>query len=173
VRAQNLDRLGEATDLSTFLFGSPRAALGAYQPILIEVQKGECFYCRRRLRGPANVDHFVPWSRYPTDLAHNFVLAHGSCNRWKSDHLAARPHLDRWIERNDHFATELEQGFRAGGMRFDSPTSKGIAYWAYGQVERIGGTVWLEGDLLVELATGWEHLFLRGMGIYTEPEGAP
>ncbi len=24
-----------------------------------------------------HVDHFIPWSRYPRDLARNFVLAHG------------------------------------------------------------------------------------------------
>ena len=33
------------------------------------------------------------------DLAHNFVLAHLSCNCSKSDTLAALPHLERWLER--------------------------------------------------------------------------
>jgi 5-methylcytosine-specific restriction endonuclease McrA len=42
------------------------------------------------------VDHFIPFSLYPRDLMHNFVLACPSCNRSKSDSLAARVHLDRW-----------------------------------------------------------------------------
>jgi hypothetical protein len=35
------------------------------------------------------VDHFIPWSRYPADLGHNFVLAHDRCINAKSDYLAA------------------------------------------------------------------------------------
>jgi hypothetical protein len=41
----------------------------------------------------------VPFSLYPRDLAHNFVLAHAKCNRSKSDSLAGRAHLQRWLER--------------------------------------------------------------------------
>ena len=35
-----------------------------------------------------SVDHFISWSRYTTDLGHNFVLAHPGCNSQKSDYLA-------------------------------------------------------------------------------------
>ncbi len=45
----------------------------------------------------AHVDHFIPWSRYPVDLAHNFVLAHQTCNNNKSDRLAGTEHLERWV----------------------------------------------------------------------------
>jgi hypothetical protein len=41
------------------------------------------------LRPATAVNHFVPWSRYPRDLAHNLVLAHGGCNSRKSDLLGA------------------------------------------------------------------------------------
>ena len=89
--------------LDQFLFGSERAPLAMYLPILREVQEARCFYCQREVKTNeerAHVDHFVPWSRYPVDLGHNFVLAHGSCNLAKADHLAATEHLARWSARN-------------------------------------------------------------------------
>src|SRR4051794_35102167 len=71
VQKVNANRLGNATDLGTFLFGEERAGLEAYRPILLDVQKGACLYCRKPLSGKTQVDHFVPWSRYPADLGHN------------------------------------------------------------------------------------------------------
>ncbi len=47
-----------------------------------------------------NVDHFVPWARYPVDLGHNFVLAHSTCNSSKSDHVASAEYLEKWVDRN-------------------------------------------------------------------------
>ena len=32
-------------------------------------------YCGGRLDAAAAVNHFVPWSRYPVDFGHNFVLS--------------------------------------------------------------------------------------------------
>lgn len=159
VRVQNADVLGEVADVSAFLFGSGRASLALYQPILIDVQAGMCFYCGRALGNSADVDHFIPWSRYPIDLGHNFVLAHGTCNRSKSDHLAAEPHLERWVERNARDAGTLSARFSEAGVLFDATASDGIARWAYGQVERIGAHVWLQGKTLVELSGTWEQLF--------------
>jgi hypothetical protein len=45
------------------------------------------------------VDHFVPWSRYPDDTLDNFVVADNSCNGFKSGSLAAADHLTRWTLR--------------------------------------------------------------------------
>jgi hypothetical protein len=39
-------------------------------------------------------------SRYPVDLAHNFVLADSRCNIKKRDRLQAWEHLAAWSERN-------------------------------------------------------------------------
>jgi hypothetical protein len=75
VQKVNASKLGSATDLGTFLFGEERASLDAYRPILLDVQKGICLYCRKPLPKQSQVDHFVPWSRYPADLGQNFVLA--------------------------------------------------------------------------------------------------
>ncbi len=107
VQNLNADRLGHITDLSSFLFGREREPLAAYQDVLFDVQHGRCFYCHGELHRHADVDHFIPWSRYPTDLGHNFVLAHPQCNNQKSDHLAAEEHLQAWAERIGAHRDEL------------------------------------------------------------------
>ncbi len=76
VQKVNANNLGNVTDLGTFMFGQERSSLDAYRPILLDVQKGICLYCQRPLSQQSQVDHYVPWSRYPADLGHNFVLAH-------------------------------------------------------------------------------------------------
>ena len=71
---QNQPVLGRAVGLSEFLFGSNRAALAVkVSKPLRELQHGRCFYCQGNLPKAAAVDHFIPWSRYPVDLGHNFV----------------------------------------------------------------------------------------------------
>jgi hypothetical protein len=98
VRRFNPGLLGDATDLHEFLFGSERLGLQKVGLLLREVQAGKCFYCQGWLQGSrADVDHFVPWSRYPVDLGHNFVLAHRACNAKKSDRLPAIDHLEHWV----------------------------------------------------------------------------
>jgi 5-methylcytosine-specific restriction endonuclease McrA len=73
--------LGETLDLREFLFGAERNALGAVRPVLMDLQDGKCFYCKQSMRSEAgHVDHFIPWSKYPIDLGHNFVLADSKCN---------------------------------------------------------------------------------------------
>lgn len=90
--------LGDSDDLEDFLFSTSRQSLAAIAAGLRKLEGNHCFYCGGKVHD-ADVDHFVPFSLYPRDLAHNFVLAHPSCNRSKSDALAARPHLERWLER--------------------------------------------------------------------------
>ena len=99
VRRFNQQILGTQSDLDEFLFGTQRASLENYLPILREVQQARCLYCEREVQvGAAHVDHFIPWARYLVDLGHNFVLAHNSCNSAKAEHLAALVHLHRWME---------------------------------------------------------------------------
>jgi hypothetical protein len=68
VHTVNASMLGSVTDLGTFLFGEERARLEAYRPILMDVQHGTCLYCGGNLLQLSEVDHFIPWSRYPADL---------------------------------------------------------------------------------------------------------
>jgi 5-methylcytosine-specific restriction endonuclease McrA len=93
-----LNRLEEA-QLENFLFGSHRIGLELVRPALVDLQNGLCFFCRRTMRGNIDVDHFIPWSRYPENGLANLVVAHDACNRAKSDFLPATTHVIRWSER--------------------------------------------------------------------------
>ena len=99
IRKVNSPALGAASDLGEFLFGSERSDLSGIRPTLARLQTGRCFYCRQALVSPGDVDHFIPWSRYPVDLGHNFVIAHSACNLAKGSRLAAEEHLGRWTQR--------------------------------------------------------------------------
>ena len=71
----NASRLAGKTNLHEFVFGSERANLDVVGPIVREFQSGRCFYCRGPLnREAGQVDHFIPWSRYPVDHRDSFRL---------------------------------------------------------------------------------------------------
>ena len=132
-----------------------------YKPVLIEYQDGRCFYCLRPLKDRADVDHFIPWSRYPVDLGHNFVLAHSSCNAQKSDRLAAVEHLERWYDRNFKHGQNLLREFQERNIVHDEHASLQITAWAYSQAQAVGAMVWLHGDDLVALTLEWEQVVQR------------
>jgi hypothetical protein len=159
VRSRNLEVLGTTVDLSAFLFGTERSNLGLFQPILMEIQRGECFYCGGRLQSTVAVDHFIPWSRYPVDLGHNFVLAHSSCNSSKADHLAAERHLELWLSRNHIFERELNASFTRANILHDAHASHAVAHWAYGTADRLGSLVWLRSSVLEKLSPQWHQFF--------------
>lgn len=102
-----------------------------------------CFYCGDALGGTADVDHYVPFSLYPRDLAHNFVMAHPKCNRSKSDTLAARMHLERWLERITRRAGALAEIGLSAGVAADPATSRRVAAWGYASAAASGGHAWL------------------------------
>ncbi len=155
----NHDVLGQAVDLEEFLFGTPRADLSDYRTILGPLQKDQCFYCDARLRGRGAVDHFVPWRRYPVDLAHNFVLADDGCNSRKSDLLADVPFLERWLRRNEDAKDELTASFIARHLPFDFDVSRQVTRWAYAQVEHTGGQVWAPETTYKSLGGEWRSVF--------------
>ncbi|GIW53229.1 MAG: HNH endonuclease [Gemmatimonadales bacterium] len=110
-----LNRLEEAR-LEEFLFGAEREAVTVVCAPLRELQDDRCFYCDRKLgrvqgRRP-QVDHFIPWARYPNNAIENLVVADERCNGNKGDHLAASGHLERWKSRLDpesHVASQLAE----------------------------------------------------------------
>lgn len=158
VQKLNANDFGNLTDLGTFLFDQERSSLESYRQILIDVQKRQCFYCHKNLHRSMEVDHFIPWSRYPTDLAHNFVLAHPRCNNAKSDYLAAEQHLQSWAQRNQQRAAELSERLRDAGLPNDFTASISIAEWAYEQVEKSKGQVWMFADQFEHLGIDWREL---------------
>jgi hypothetical protein len=128
---QNAALLGDTYNLEAFLFETPRQTLVQIGAGLRRLSNNRCFYCGERV-GDADVDHFVPFSLYPRDLMHNFVLAHQGCNRSKSDTLAALPHLERWREFLDHHDDELREIGAAVGRPADLGSSLAVARWGYG-----------------------------------------
>jgi hypothetical protein len=138
--------LGATVDLADFLFGRDRRALGRAGNSLRELQSGRCFYCEGTLRAAADVDHFIPWSRYPRDLVHNLVATHRKCNANKSNLLAAEPYRARWtlwiLERD----ADLADIGRQAGLIVDRPTAQRVAEWSYGHARQIGAEVWMGGN---------------------------
>jgi hypothetical protein len=164
VQKLNANRLGNLTDLGTFLFGRSGRALiptdlDPYRSILMDVQKGMCLYCQTSLPKQTQVDHFIPWSRYPGDLGHNFVLAHNQCNNAKSDYVAAENHLAAWIERNRVHELELESRLLEAALPCDSTATVHIAKWVYQQTEKANGQVWVKEKILRHLGPDWTRCF--------------
>lgn len=160
VRRQNPGLEPGAVDLASFLFGNERASLTAYIAPLMDVQRGQCFYCGGRVRGELAVDHFVPWCRYPADLGHNLVVAHRGCNADKSDLLGAERHLERWVERNGLHGESMAQAFADAELSHDLGASHGVARWAYAQTARSNGQVWTFGRDMEHLSGEWRGLLL-------------
>lgn len=136
--------VGEHADLEYFLFGAERASLEWARPLLEDLQHGKCFYCQKSVRGDWQVDHFIPWARYPRDLGHNFVLAHAACNQHKSDTLAAAGHVARWLDRNVRHGQLID---RELGHAFlcDSETSRRVAKWSYELDYSSSARLWVTG----------------------------
>lgn len=133
--------IGGSVDLGAFLFGSERANLELHRPLLTDLQRGTCFYCPSAVRY-GEVDHFIPWSRYPHDLGHNFVLACEPCNRSKRDMLANHRFRERWQRRNDDHGVEMSVWFKSKQLPHDLDGIRAVADWAYAQAQATGAQLW-------------------------------
>ena len=153
----NQSLLGNDSQLLPFLFGSERADLSVYVPILRDNQEGLCFYCDKPLTGRSDVDHFVPWSRYPNDLANNFVLAHPACNNSKRDHLAATEHLRHWYEANILDADNLNSAIADQGLFATPETSLQVTRWAYESGFASSALMWQRGKDLLYFDPDWQQ----------------
>ncbi len=139
---RNLPLLGKDDDLESFLFETPRQALTTISSGLRKI-KSKCHYCGVAVK-EADVDHFIPHSLYPRDLMHNFVLSHPACNRSKSDTLAAKAHLIRWLEFITTHDSALRSIGREAGIKADAPTTLSVARWGYSNAMDSGGQAWLK-----------------------------
>ena len=134
--------------LEQFLFGARREAIAHLASPLLQLQDGSCFYCGQRILGKRQVDHFIPWSRHPDDGLDNLVVAHRSCNRHKSDYLAAAEHVERWTERTRHCEVELSEIANSAGWQRESPRTLGIARSIYLRLPT-GARLWQIRDRFV------------------------
>lgn len=126
----NSELLGQAPGddtLREFLFNPVRGdELSAIRNVLVPIQglsKGKtcCFYCGEGVDpSHAQVDHFLPFTRYSHTRIFNFVLACPSCNASKSNWLVDAHHVERWMRRNEDRGDDLLAAARgiapAGGL---------------------------------------------------------
>lgn len=138
----NQSILGEQDDLESFLFGTSRKSLMVISAGLRKISN-KCFYCQQTLRSEADVDHFIPFSQYPRDMMHNFVIAHPACNRSKSNALAAREHLERWVEYIDREDANLTTIGKDAGKVTNLPVMRAVARWGYGNAVQSSAQAWV------------------------------
>ncbi|MEB0060103.1 HNH endonuclease [Variovorax sp. LG9.2] len=154
----NLSVLGPGNDLEDFLFSSSRQSLLILGQGLRKVDGSRCFYCGQTMTG-ADVDHFIPFSLYPRDVGQNFVLSHPSCNRSKSSTLAARGHLERWLQRLDTHADNLLEIGAAAGMPSDPQVSRQVANWGYANAIASGAHAWRSARDYELISPGYADCF--------------
>ena len=155
---RNLALLGKDDDLESFLFETPRQALTTISTGLRKI-RSTCHYCGGTVK-ESDVDHFIPHSMYPRDLMHNFVLSHPACNRSKSDTLAAKPHLIRWLEFMDTHDSDLKEIGRYAGIHADASTTLSVAIWGYSNAMGSGGQAWFKSSVYEPIHAG----YLAGWG---------
>ena len=139
--SRNASLIGGHKDLEEFLFGQQRMALVRIRERLVDLEGPTCFYCEKSIAHGIEVDHFVPWSRYPHDRGHNFVLAHATCNHSKRDTLAGRHHLERWLARIDDKAGLISDAL-SDVLVCDAGSSRKVAQWAYLHEIHAAGMFW-------------------------------
>lgn len=93
--------------LEDFLFASQRLAAVRLRVQLTEIQDGRCFYTGSPVGRTGQVDHFLPWARFPNNAVENLVVASPRANSDKRAFLVAPDHLRRWRERNVSFGGDL------------------------------------------------------------------
>jgi 5-methylcytosine-specific restriction endonuclease McrA len=138
---QNIDLIGQDNKLEEFLFETPRKSLQAIGLGLRKIST-KCFYCGHTVTD-VDVDHFIPHSLYPRDLAHNFVLADPKCNRSKSDTLAARSHLQRWLDFIETNKDNLSEIGAEAGILVDFKSMNYVALWGYQNALAGGSQAWI------------------------------
>lgn len=146
IRKNNQILFSDKIDLQEFLFGRPRQNLSLFVPLLTELQESRCFYCDKPIKNPvksAEVDHFIPWSKYPNDTAHNFVLADHECNNAKRDYLAHPKFYDKWQQRNRALGQQIHDYAYEHNFFTNQEQSYKVGVWAYQMAIENTDLIWL------------------------------
>ena len=75
---------------------------------------------------------------------HNFVLACPTCNRSKSDTLAAKIHLDKWVELTTNNSEAVAKIGEQAGVSSNLETSHAIAKWGYETGAYTNAAYWIK-----------------------------
>ena len=139
----NAPILNQLPNLEQFMFEPSRNQLNAVASVLVELQECKCFYCNKPIKkGNYAVDHFIPWSMYPSDTGHNFVLADSTCNSKKSNLLASNEFLYKWQKRNEDQDLIILDRISVLGFLTDKDRSHKVAEWAYVQAQENNYILW-------------------------------
>lgn len=143
VASANQKRVKDSA-LEDYLFGAKRISLEPIRECLTEIQEEKCFFCAEKLRAnQTHVDHFIPWSRWPSNLIQNLVVAHQGCNLAKKDFLPATQHLVRWLKRNHQDETLLSQSAQELGWQSDGRLALNAANGIYRRLPE-GSKLWVK-----------------------------
>jgi hypothetical protein len=74
--------------------------------------------------------------------------------------LAAKPHLDRWLERNATYGDELAGRVCASGFLADKNCIWTVAKWAYSQAASSAGIVWVRDKVTEPISDQYLASFL-------------
>lgn len=146
----NQELIGPQSKLESFLFGEDRQSLAKVKPVLVELQKNQCFYCKKPFKDDVEVDHFIPFSRYSNDLAHNFVAAHRRCNNNKRDFLASYEHRNNWFEDNLNKYNQTIESELSSYFDCNIEQSIAVSNWAYEVARSSHAKLWHGIDIFVD-----------------------
>jgi 5-methylcytosine-specific restriction endonuclease McrA len=155
-RVAETNRLDEAR-LQNFLFSTSRISTIRINQQLTELQNGKCFYCHKPIgtsdKKKPEVDHFIPWSRYPNDMLSNFVIAHNECNAAKKDFLACEEHLENWMLRINDCSTISQLQDIANDNRWElgKDMSENVSRAIYLNLQE-GVELWMLNDQFEQLS---------------------
>lgn len=155
---KNIPILGQQDDLHEFLFETNRRSLSIVGKNFSKLFNRRCFYCSRPITKTPDVDHFIPFSMYGRDITQNFVLAHGTCNRSKSDVLAAKRHVDNWLEQISRQKDDINQIALDAGLISDERTMLSVAKWSYQQGHETGAHAWVKKGEFERIGAGYVGL---------------
>jgi 5-methylcytosine-specific restriction endonuclease McrA len=130
--------------LRAHLFGTLRQAFPPpLRRDLAALHQGRCFYCDRALGNRFDLDHVVPWTRFPNDAIENLVPADPKCNNDKRDTLPAIIHVSRWAKQIEANGPDLNEIAQSTNWLTDPSHTLAIARSTYRHLA-FGTPVWLE-----------------------------
>ena len=139
----------EEESLRHHLFGVERLAFPSrLRHGVIDLQDGNCFYCGSRLGSRSEIDHFLPWVRYPNNAIENLVAA-DRCNGNKRHHLVTLEHVGHWADRLRARSADLESIADESGWLTEPVRSLALIRSGYAHLPA-GTPLWNAIDEFVE-----------------------